>query len=113
MAEVVYVDDAGLSYRVNLLRWEQDATLGGATIFNRNNPRVPLLPSTIKMRYVNAYLKSNPSIRRRFSIGNKIALRFGTQGKELIGYEVDEQDFGNAPVKIWVVSSVRGELRQF
>lgn len=108
-----YLDDSGKTWRVSVETWDWNGLLGGATLFNRNVPSAPILPSTIRMRYVNAYLKSNPNIRRRFVIGNRVALRFGIQGGALRGLPINvENTSGNAYLD-WVISSVRGELRQF
>lgn len=111
--EVGYLDDSGKSYRVTVPTWEWNNTLGGTTVFNRRNARFPILPSSIRMRYVNAFLLSNPSIRRRFFLGNRIALKFAIEGKELLGLPLNVEDTGGNAQVIWIVSSIRGELRQF
>ncbi len=107
-----YLDDSGKTWRVLVQTWEWNGLLGGATLFNRNVPSAPLLPSSVRMRYVNAYLKSNPDVRRRFFVGNRIALRFGIQGSALQGLQINTEDTTGNGYLEWVVSSVRGELRQ-
>lgn len=113
MKESGYLDDTGSTYRVALDAWDWNGTIGGATLFNRNSPKAPIIPPTIKMRYVNAYLKSNPTIRRRFFVGNKIALKFGVNGGSLIGSVVGNGNTTGVGQVEWIISSVRGELRQF
>ena len=57
------------------------------------------IPKVIKMRYVNAYLSSNPLVRRRFWVGNKAAFTAAAaSGATIVATE-----------GTYVISSLRGE----
>ena len=61
-----------------------------------NNPPIP---KTIKQRYANAYLQSNPVIKRRFPMGNKAAFAAAqAPGATIVSTE-----------GTWIITSTRGE----
>jgi hypothetical protein len=72
-----YTSLAGTKYAINMDESNANATVGGAggnvvlmAIPTQNNPAAPC---GLKPSYINAYLLSNPRIRRQFKIGNNDA----------------------------------------
>jgi hypothetical protein len=69
-----YRDDAGSDFTVILDESNSTATVGGVSLFLARTAAHPLLSGRVKKRYVTATLVSNPNIKRRFWVGNPLAI---------------------------------------
>jgi hypothetical protein len=106
----LYKDDSGTDYSVNLDESNSEATVGGVRLFLNRTIANPLLRKGIKLRYVNAYLQSNPLNKRKFAVGNPLAIP-----QILAGATITASVYGNPEDGVdtdtftWVISSYRGE----
>jgi hypothetical protein len=104
-----YQDDAGSSFSVLLDESNSTATVGGVALFTARTSPHPFLASRTKKRYVNAQLVSNPNIKRRFWVGNPLAIPQILAGAAfLAGVYPVPGDTAVAPVA-WTINSYRGE----
>jgi hypothetical protein len=104
-----YTDDTGNSFSVKLDESNSKATVGGVQLFLNRTIVHPLLAKGFRMRYVNATLVSNPAIKRRFWVGNPLALaQVAVGGAFLAGVYPVAGDTAVTPVP-WSITSVRGE----
>jgi hypothetical protein len=104
-----YRDDAGADFTVILDESNSTATVGGVALFLARTSPHPYLSNRVKKRYVNAFLTSNPSIKRRFWIGNPLAIPQVLAGAAfLAGVYPVPGDTAVAPVA-WTITSYRGE----
>ncbi len=104
-----YTDDTGNNFSVFLDESNSKATAGNVQLCLARAAVYPLLAAGFKKRYVNAYLSSNPSIKRRFIVGNPLALaQIATGGAFLAAVYPVPGDTAVAPVA-WTVTSSRGE----
>jgi hypothetical protein len=104
-----YRDDSGVDYTVRLDESNSTATCGGVPLFLSRTSAHPLLSSGVKKRYVTATLISNPNIRRRFWVGNPLAIPQILAGAAFLAavYPV-AGDTAVAPVA-WSLGAYRGE----
>lgn len=105
-----YTDDSGTDYSVFLDESNSEATIGGARLLLSRTAAYPLLRKGIKLRYCNAFLTSNPDIKRRFYLGNAAAVAQVFTGANIVaGVYADPTDAA-APAGVnWTVTSYRGE----
>jgi hypothetical protein len=104
-----YRDDSGLDYSINVDESNAAATCGGVALCPTRTSAHANLPTKLKKRYVNAYLTSNPVIRRRFWVGNPLAIPQILAGAAfLAGVYPLPADTAIAPVA-WTIASYRGE----
>lgn len=104
-----YVNDAGLSYTVTLDESNSEGTIGGVAMFLSRTTQVPDIPRGTKLRYVNATLVSDPTIKRKFYIGNLAAVTQAVQGASLLAAVYPTAgDAAPNPVA-WAITSYRGE----
>jgi hypothetical protein len=104
-----YQDDAGTSYSIFVDESNAKATCGGVQLCLNRTASSPLLPGGYKKRYVNAVLTSNPNIKRRFHVGNPLAIPQILAGAAfLAGVYPVAGDTAVTPVA-WTVGSYRGE----
>jgi hypothetical protein len=104
-----YTDDSGFPYSVNLDESNSNATCGGvALMVNRTTAHI-LPNSKLHKRYVLAFLTSNPAIRRRFWIGNPLAIpQILAQAAFLASVYPNSTDTP-VPPSPWTVTAYRGE----
>ena len=104
-----YTNDAGVLYTVNLDESNSEGTIGGVAMFLSRSAQLPELPKKTKLRYVNAYLVSNPLIKRKFYIGNPACIVQAVNGAALsaVPYPVPG-DTAGTPLA-WAITSYRGE----
>jgi hypothetical protein len=104
-----YTDDAGGLFSVNLDESNSTATVGGVSLFTNRTAVHPLLSGRVKKRYVNATLTSNPNIKRRFWVGNPLAIpQILGGGAFLASVYPIAADTASAAVA-WSITSYRGE----
>lgn len=76
------------------------------------NAAVPILPSFIRRRYVNAYSISNPKIKRKFYVGTAAAQIAILGGSTITTEDYPGADDVAGTTTTWAVTSFRGEKRQ-
>ncbi len=113
LRNMLYATDSNTRYTVSLDDWDSRGNVFGATMFSTTSAGFPVLPVTVRMRYVNAYLVSNPVVRRTFYIGNIGAYKNAVLGEVLRGYELPPAPNVGTPFLLWRITSCRGELIQF
>lgn len=111
--KLTYRDDRNVAYTVNLDDIDSEGSIGANALFGSRIKSAPNLPATIKMRYINAFLKSNPRIKRRFYVGNLAARNSAVAGGEVLGLPLPSAGLPGNALRAWGVASYRGELRQF
>jgi hypothetical protein len=104
-----YRDDAGNDFSINIDESNASATCGGIVLCPARTSAHANLPTKLKKRYVNAYLTTNPNIKRRFWVGNPLAIPQILAGAAFLAsvYPLPA-DTAVAPVA-WTISSYRGE----
>jgi len=104
-----YTDDAGVAYSVVLDESNSTATVGGVALLLNRTVASPYPPGRLKKRYVNAFLTSNPNIKRRFWVGNPLAIpQILASAAFLASVYPVAGDTAVAPVA-WTITSYRGE----
>lgn len=105
-----YTDDAGVDYSVFLDESNSEAEVSGVRLMPVRTAAHPLLRRGIKLRYCNAYLNSNPVIKRRFYIGSAEAVVEVLSGAGIVAavYANPADDVSAVAVN-WTVTSYRGE----
>lgn len=94
-----YQNDASTNFAVLVDKSNAIATIGTAPLMIVRTTNNPQAPRGLKFRYANAFLQSNPLIKRRFPIGNRTAFTAAAAPGATITSGTD----------VWVVSSLRGE----
>jgi hypothetical protein len=104
-----YQDDSATSYSIFIDESNARATVGGIQLCLNRSAASPQLPAGLKKRYLNATLTSNPSIKRRFYVGNPLAIpQILAGGAFLAGVYPVTADTAVAAVA-WTITSYRGE----
>lgn len=104
-----YTNDAGVLYQVELDESNSTATVGGKIMFSDRSAQLPRLPGKTKLRFVNAYVKSNPDIKRKFYVGNPDAVLQAVNGATLSANVYPTAEDGVPAKSDWVITSYRGE----
>jgi hypothetical protein len=104
-----YTDDGAANYSIFIDESNAKATVGGVQLCLNRTAASPRLGTGFKKRYVNATLTSNPNIKRKFYVGNPLAIpQILTGGAFLAAVYPVPGDTAVAPVA-WTVTSYRGE----
>jgi hypothetical protein len=69
-----YVDDQGAAFSINIDESNAEATVGGVPLCVSRTASHPRRPMGHKMRYALAFCNGTPNIRRRFWVGNPLAI---------------------------------------
>jgi len=105
-----YTDDSGADFSVNLDESNSEASVGTERLFLNRTAAHPLLRKGTKLRYVNAFLVTNPVIKRRFYVGNPLAVPEILGGSSLTAAVYNLPTDDAAPVVLtWTITSYRGE----
>lgn len=104
-----YTDDAGSNFSIFIDESNARATVGGIQLCLNRTAASPRLGLGFEKRYVNAFLTSNPNIKRKFYVGNPLAIAQILLGGAFLAavYPV-AGDTAVTPVA-WTVTSYRGE----
>jgi hypothetical protein len=104
-----YTDDAGVPYSVNIDESNAEATVGGVVLCLPRTAAHANIPTKLKKRFLNAYLTSNPLVKRKFWVGNPLAIpQILAGGAFLAGAYPAAADTATVPVP-WTITSYRGE----
>lgn len=106
---MLYTDDAGANYSVNLDESNSEGTIGGIRMCLNRTAAHPNIPTKLKKRYVNAFVTATPAIKRRFWVGNPLAIpQILGGGAMLAGAYPSGADAATVTVA-WTITSYRGE----
>lgn len=104
-----YTDDAGVPYSINVDESNAEATVGGIALCLPRTAAHPNIPTKLKKRYLNAYVTATPAIKRKFWVGNPLAIpQILAGGAFLAGAYPTAADAATVAVA-WTISSYRGE----
>lgn len=104
-----YTNDSGVLYGVTLDESNAEGTIGNVPMFLPRTTQVPDVPKGTKLRFVNTFLVSNPSIKRKFYIGNPQAIIQAVNGAVLSAVVYpNATDTAGTPAN-WTITSYRGE----
>jgi hypothetical protein len=107
-----YVDDAVVSFTVNVDESNSRATVNGKELMAPRTATHPNEPKGFAKRYVLATLKSNPNIKRKFWVGNTQAIGdiiTGTFPLKATVYPTADDAAGTQVD--WSITAYRGEKR--
>jgi hypothetical protein len=104
-----YRDDSGVDYTVVLDESNSTAVCGGQPLFLPRTAAHPLLPSNVTKRYINAFLTSNPNIKRRFWVGNPLAVAQILANAALTAGVYPTANDAAVTAVAWTIGSYRGE----
>lgn len=104
-----YQDDAGNSYSVNLDESNSEGTVGGVTMMASRTAAHPRLPNGLRMRYVNAFLTATPLVKRKFWVGNPLAIPQVLASAAMLAGAYPSATDGATVAGAWTISSYRGE----
>ncbi len=104
-----YTNDAAVLYTVTLDESNSEGTIGGAAMFVPRSAQLPDVPRGTRLRYCNAYLLSNPVIKRKFYIGNPAAILQALAGATLLAAVYPSAGDAAPVTAAWGITSYRGE----
>lgn len=105
-----YTSDAGVDSSVFLDESNSEASVDGVRLFLNRTAAHPLLTKGTKLRYLNAFLVTNPVIKRRFYVGNPLAIPEILNGGALTAAVYNLPTDDAVPVVLtWTITSYRGE----
>jgi hypothetical protein len=105
----LYTDDANAPYSVNVDESNGEATVGGIRLCLVRTAAHPNLPTKLKKRYVNAFVTATPNIKRRFWVGNPLAIPQILAGGAFLASAYPTAADATPVTVPWTVSSYRGE----
>jgi hypothetical protein len=106
---VRYNDDAGVAYSVNLDESNSEATCGGVALCLPRTAAHPNLPTKLKKRYVNCFLTATPAVKRRFWVGNPLAIPQILAGAAFLAAPYPSAADAAPVTAPWTITSYRGE----
>jgi hypothetical protein len=104
-----YTDDSGTNYSQNIDESNGLGTIGGIRMSLNRSAASPNLPTKLKRRYVNAFVTALPAIKRRFWIGNPLAIPQILQGGAMLAAVYPSPTDGTPVTAPWTITSYRGE----
>jgi len=96
-------------YTVTLDESNSEGTIGGVAMFLSRTVQLPDIPRGTKLRYCNAYLLSNPDIKRKFYVGNPAAALQAVNGAQLLAAVYPSAGDAAPVTQAWGITSYRGE----
>ena len=105
----LYTGDDGLPYSVNVDESNSEGTIGGVRMMLPRTASHPNIPTKLKKRYVNAFVTATPAIKRRFWIGNPLAIPQILAGGAMLAAAYPSSADGASTTVPWTISSYRGE----
>ena len=106
---VRYIDDSATPYSVLQDESNSEATCGGVILSLARLAAHPNLPTKLSKRYVNCFVTATPTIKRKFWVGNPLAIPQILSGAAFLASAYPgAADTAGAPVA-WTITSYRGE----
>jgi len=106
---VRYTDDSGTAYSVLLDESNSEATVGGIAFCLARTAAHPNLPTKLKKRYVNCFVTATPAIKRRFWVGNPLAIPQILSGGAVLAPAYPGAADAAGTAVAWTITSYRGE----
>lgn len=107
-----YIDDAGEAYSVLLDESNSEGYVGATALFQNRSATHPEKPQSLKFRYILATLISNPTIKRKFWVGDPAVL-IGIFSGAILNANVYPVSGDTAPsIAQWTVTRFVGESRR-
>jgi hypothetical protein len=104
-----YTDDTAANYSVQLDESNSEATVGGVALCLSRTAAHPNLPKKLGMRYILAFVTATPSIRRKFWVGNPLAIpQILSGGAFLAGIYPTAADAATVAAP-WTITKYSGE----
>jgi hypothetical protein len=109
-----YTADDGTAYSIKIDKSNANAAIGltSPVLMPQKTANVPDLPKGLTPRYILCSLDSNPSVKRKFKVGNiSQVLAIYTVGNKVISavYPLSFSDSGVG--EPWTITAYRGEQR--
>jgi hypothetical protein len=104
-----YTDDEDVLYSVKRDESNGRATVGGQRLLLARTAAHDALPSNLTPRYILAYLNSNPSIKRKFIVGNPEAITQIREGGAFLAVAYPTADDTAGTPVAWTITAYRGE----
>jgi hypothetical protein len=104
-----YQDDSGASYSVQIDESNGEATCGGVALMLNRTAAHPRLGAGDKMRYCLASLSTNPNIKRKFYVGNPLAVAQIQAGAAFLAGVYPTAGDAATVTASWTVTARRGE----
>lgn len=105
----LYTDDAGTGYAINVDESNGEGTIGGVRMCLNRSAVVPNIPTKLKKRYINAFVTATPAIKRRFWIGNPLAIPQALAGAAVLAAAYPSAADAASATVAWSITSYRGE----
>jgi hypothetical protein len=103
-----YTDDSATPYSVLLDESNSRATCGGVALCLARTAAHPREQKSLSKRYVNCSLASNPNIKRRFWVGNSLAIPQILAGAAFLAVVYPTADDASGTAVAWTINSYRG-----
>lgn len=104
-----YQNDAGASLSVQIDESNGEATCGGVALMLNRTATHPRMGAGDKMRYCLATLTSNPNIKRKFYVGNPLAVAQLQAGAAFLAAVYPTAGDAASVTAAWTVTALRGE----
>lgn len=104
-----YQNDAGAALSVQMDESNGEATCGGVPLMLQRTAAHPKMASGDKMRYVLCFLTATPTIRRKFNVGNPLAVAQIQAGAAFLAGVYPSGGDGPTVTAAWTVTAFRGE----
>lgn len=104
-----YQDDGGTALSVSIDESNGEATCGGVALMLNRTAAHPKMPAGNKMRYCLAFLTATPNIRRKFYVGNPLAVAQIQAGAAFLAGVYPAAADAATVTAAWTVTAFRGE----
>lgn len=110
-----YITDSGVRYSIRVDKSNANGNIGGdaRSLCGLREGNYPALPAGFGKRYLLAFLKSNPLVKRKFFVGNADVLRVALlPGSTISASPYAATDGGPGPEEEFVITAYRGERQR-
>lgn len=104
-----YQNDAALPFSVQMDESNGEATCGGVALMLQRTASHPKMGVGDKMRYCLAFVTATPSIRRKFYVGNPLAIAQLQAGAAFLAAIYPSAADAANVTAAWTVTAIRGE----
>lgn len=104
-----YQNDAGAALSVQIDESNGEATCGGVALMLTRTTAHPRMGAGDKMRYCLAFVTATPNIRRKFYVGNPLAVAQIQQGAAFLAGIYPSAGDAATVTGSWTITAFRGE----
>jgi hypothetical protein len=104
-----YQNDAGAALSVQIDESNGEATCGGVALMLQRTAAHPKMAAGDKMRYCLAFVTATPNIRRKFYVGNPLAVAQLQAGAAFLAGIYPTAADAATVTGSWTVTAIRGE----